>query len=500
LRDRVVDWVDAARAVTSSLELRVLGPVEVVLDDVPRRIGSSIQRTLLALLLMQPNEVVSTDRIAEVVWPDNPPDARRKLWFHISKLRGILQPGGADAASDAMLTMRASGYLLRIDPDKLDASRFERLTRAARSALEDDPARAAELLRQALGLWRGEPFADVLHEDAVSPEVARLNDLRLTALEDRLEADLALGRAGEVIPELEALVVEQPFRESLRAKLMLALYRAGRQADALAAYRRARRTLVEELGVEPSQALSQLHRRILDHDPGLAGTRPPLPRTAVPREERKIVTVFFAELLDLRTRTGPLDPEDVRAFLSPYQAGIRSEVERFGGTLEKFIGDTVIALFGVPAAHEDDPERAVRAALAICHWLTGEGEAMQARIAVVTGEALVTLGLASEGEPIAVGEVVKNAAALRNAAPVNGVLVDEQTFRQTKDAIEYRDAAPVATEGRGAPVSLWEAIRPLARPGPTSRGIALRSLAAGGSSPRCRSDSTGLARNARRSS
>jgi len=453
--------------VSGALEFRVLGPVEVVLGGVASRIGSPIQRTLLALLLMQPKEVVSMDRIVDMLWPDNPPDARRKLWFHVSKLRGILQPGGAEAAPSAILAKRPTGYVLRIEPDQLDAGRFERLTRSARSALGDDPARTAELLRQALGLWRGEPFEDVLHEDAVSPEVRRLQELRLAALEDRLEADLALGRAGELIPELQELIAEHPFRENLRAKLMLALYRAGRQADALAAYRQVRRTLVEELGIEPSDELGALHSRILEHDPALAGTRPPPPtRRGGPREERKVVTVFVAELLDFAAIAEPLDPEDARAFLSPYRARIRSELERFGGTVEKFIGDAVMALFGVPAAHEDDPERAVRAALAIRGWLTEQGEGMQARIAVATGDALVALdALASEREPIAVGEVVKTADRLRHAAPVNGVLVDDQTLRRTKGAIEYREAAAIAAEGKRARVDAWEAIRPLARPG-----------------------------------
>jgi class 3 adenylate cyclase len=187
---------------------------------------------------------------------------------------------------------------------------------------------------------------------------------------------------------------------------------------------------------------------------------------AAPREERKVVTVFFADLLDFTAKAQPVDPEDVRAFLSPYHARIRSELERFGGTVEKFAGDAVMAIFGAPAAHEDDPERAVRAALAIRHWLIEQGEALHARIAVATGEALVTLGaLASEPEPIAVGEVVTTAARLRDAASVNGVLVDEQTFRRTRDAIEYREAAPIVAEGKSQPISAWEAIRPLARPG-----------------------------------
>ncbi|HYY74448.1 MAG TPA: BTAD domain-containing putative transcriptional regulator, partial [Solirubrobacterales bacterium] len=448
------------------LEFRVLGPVEIVRNGVARRIGSPIQRTLLALLLMHANEVVSTDRIVDVLWPDNPPEARRKLWFHVSKLRGMLQPGGAEDVPGGMLGTGPTGYTLRIDLDRLDAARLERLTRSARAVLQDEPARAAELLRRALALWRGTPFADVLHEDAVSSEVARLDELRLEALEDRLEADLALGRAGELVPELEALVAEHPFREHLRAQLMLALYRAGRQAEALAAYRQARRTLVEEHGIEPSEGLRELHRRMLGHDPILAGRRPPPPRTAAPREERKVVTVFFADLLDFTATAEQPDPEDVRAFVMPYYAHIRSELERFGGRVERFIGDAVMALFGVPVAHEDDPERAVRAALAIRNWLAEQDKLQQVRIAVATGQAHVTLGaLVTEGEPVAVGDVVNTAARLRVAAPVNGVLVGEQTFHATRHSIEYREAGLVAVKGKRAPLRAWEAIRVLAQPG-----------------------------------
>ena len=150
------------------MEFRVLGPLEVVHDGVATRIGSPTQRTLLALLLMHPNELVSTDRIVDVLWLDNPPEARRKLWFHVSKLRAILQPDGTEDAAAAVLETRPTGYTLRIDLDRLDTTRFERLAHAAWSMLEDEPARAAEMLRRALAVWRGRPFADVLHEDAVS--------------------------------------------------------------------------------------------------------------------------------------------------------------------------------------------------------------------------------------------------------------------------------------------------------------------------------------------
>jgi DNA-binding SARP family transcriptional activator len=455
-----------AEVMSGMLKLKVLGPVEVVHNSVATRISSTTQRTLLALLLMHPNEVVPTDRIIEVLWPDNPTEARRKLWFHVSKLRGILQPRGAHDGAGGMLATGPTGYTLRIELDQLDAARFERLASSARSVLGDEPARAGETFRRALDLWRGRPFEDVLHEDAVSSEVARLEELRLKAVEDRLDTDLTLGRAGQLIPELELLIVEHPFREHLRAQLMLALYRAGRQAEALAAYRQAQRTLDEELGIAPSEELKELHQRILGQDPALGGRLPPTPRTAASREERKVVTVFFADLVDLTATAERLDPEDIRAFLTPYHAHIRSELERFGGRVEKIVGYAVMALFGAPVAHEDDPERAVRAALAIRDWLARQDGPQQARIAVATGEAHVTLGaLATEGEPVAVGDVVKTATRLQAAAPINGVLVGERTFRATRHAVKYREAEPVATKGKSAPIRAWEAVGVLAQPG-----------------------------------
>jgi len=462
----------------SRIEFRVLGPVEVVLDRAAVRIGSPTQRTLLALLLMQPNELLSTDRIVDALWRDNPAEGRRKLWFHVSKLRGILQRGGLQGVADELLVTRPTGYMLRIDADRLDASRFERLVSSARSVREENPARAAELLREALALWRGKPFEDVLHEDSVSSEAARLNELRVAALEERVEADLALGGGGELVSELAALVAAHPFREHLRAQLMLALYRAGRQADALTAYGEARRTLVEELGVEPTEGLKELQRQILVHDPALDRPRrgeTPVPvapavsvvaEAPIPREERKVVTVLFADLVDFTATAERLDPEDIRAFLMPYYGHIRAELERFGGRVEKFIGDAVMAIFGAPIAHEDDPERAVRAALAIRDWLAEQEGPQQARIAVATGEAHVALGArAAEGEPVAVGDVVNTAARMQAVAPVNGVLVGEQTFRATSHAIEYREVEPVTAKGKSEPIRAWEAIRALAQPG-----------------------------------
>jgi len=197
----------------------------------------------------------------------------------------------------------------------------------------------------------------------------------------------------------------------------------------------------------------------------------PLAVAGAPGEERKIVTVLFADLVGFTSRAEQLDPEDVRALLSPYHARLRSELAGFGGTVEKFIGDAVVAFFGAPTAHEDDPERAVRAALAIREAIAELNEAdpkldLQVRIAVTTGEALVALGARPlAGEGLASGDVVNTAARLQAAAPVNGILVGETTYRATRAAIDYRESAPVRAKGKAEPITVWEAIQARGRVG-----------------------------------
>src|SRR5205823_10456093 len=174
------------------------------------------------------------------------------------------------------------------------------------------------------------------------------------------------------------------------------------------------------------------------------------------RKERKVVSCLFADLVGFTARAESLDPEDVEAILRPYHERLRSELERRGGTVEKFIGDAVMALFGAPIAHEDDPERAVRAALAIRDWARDEGE-LEVRIGITTGEALVSLGARPEaGEGMAAGDVVSSAARLQAAAPVHGILVGERTYRATHHAIDYRELEPVTAKGKQEPLSVWE--------------------------------------------
>jgi class 3 adenylate cyclase len=195
------------------------------------------------------------------------------------------------------------------------------------------------------------------------------------------------------------------------------------------------------------------------------------PQQPAAREERKVVTVFFADLVGFTGRAEQLDPEDVRAMLSPYYGRLRSEIERFGGTVEKFIGDAVMAVFGAPVAHEDDPERAVRAGLAVRDAIRELNEGnpaldLHVRIAVNTGEAVVALGArVAEGEGMVAGDVVNTAARLQTAAPVDGILVGETTYRATERAIEYAESDPVEAKGKAEPIRVWEAKNARARYG-----------------------------------
>ena len=243
------------------IEFRVLGPIEVLLDGSPVPLGGPRQRVLLALLLVDAPRPVPIDRLADELWHGEPPDgASTTMRAYVSKLRTVL-------GADAPITSSTGGYALDVEGDQVDAPRFERLAREGHEALERGATRrAATRLRSALELWRGHPFAGVSDEGALRAEAERLEDLRGSAFEDRIEADLALGQDAELVDELEGLVRDYPYRERLWRHLMLALYRAERQTDALAAYRRARRLLDEELGLEPGEELQHLEQSILRHE------------------------------------------------------------------------------------------------------------------------------------------------------------------------------------------------------------------------------------------
>jgi DNA-binding SARP family transcriptional activator/ABC-type branched-subunit amino acid transport system substrate-binding protein len=271
------------------METRILGPLEVLVEGRRVEIKGGQQRELLAILLVHANDIVSPDRLIEGLWGETPPaSALKTLQALVSRLRGTL-----DGASGALET-HGHGYRLRVEPGQLDAELFRSGLEEGRRALARGEAEAAaERLREALSLWRGPALAEFRYEDFAQAEIARLEELRLAAQEERIEADLELGRHDELVPELEALVGEQPLRERPRGQLMLALYRSGRQAEALRAYQEGRLALAEELGLEPSESLQRLERQILDHDPALAApARPARPRivpAAAWRHPRRIV-------------------------------------------------------------------------------------------------------------------------------------------------------------------------------------------------------------------
>ncbi len=252
------------------MEFAILGPLEV--RDQHRRIevSSAKERRLLAVLVVRANEVVSTDRLIDALWGAKPPaTAANTLQAYISHLRRALEPDRPPRAKGGVLRTHGRGYELVVAPEAVDAARFERLARDGREALASDPEQAAETLRAALALWRGEPLAEFGPELFAQAEIARLTELRAVAVEDRVEADLALGRHAALCSELSRAVVQQPLRERLWSQLIRALYRCGRQADAMAAYARLREQLAEQLGVEPSLELVRLHDAVLAQRPEL---------------------------------------------------------------------------------------------------------------------------------------------------------------------------------------------------------------------------------------
>jgi predicted ATPase/class 3 adenylate cyclase/DNA-binding winged helix-turn-helix (wHTH) protein len=603
------------------MDFRILGPLEALDGRQRVALGGSKLRAVLALLLLHANETLSTDRMIDELWGDHPPAAAAKtLQVHISRLRKALGDGSAD-----VVVTRDHGYELQLDPEHLDAHRFERLVAEARAALEaEHPGAALPALEQALSLWRGPPLADLAYEGFAQREVARLEEQHAAAIELLIEAKLVLGRHAEVIGQLESLVDAHPYREGLRAQLMLALYRADRQADALQAYQDARRILVEELGIEPGERLRELERAILAQAPELAtpvaevaepdagdepapaelptgvvtfvltdiegssglweadpaamavalelhdelvartaeenGGRvlktkgegdstltvyrrasdavagaaevhdvlaatewpgglelrvriavhtgeaherggdffgPALNRAARLRslarggvtvlsqatteivrdrlppgaevidlgrralrglsrpenvfelragagdrtpgatadERRKTVTVLFAAVGASATNGGRLDPEARRRAVAPCVTEVRAVLERHGGTVEAYPGDVLMAVFGIPALHEDDALRAVRAAAEVREALPARGAAdedairLTVRVGVGTGEVIAA------GRPLAAGEAVNVAKRLEEMAGDAEVLIDGETHRLVRSFV-----------------------------------------------------------------
>lgn len=249
------------------MQFHILGSLEVVHDQVPLSPGGHRERAVLALLLLHANSVVSTDTLIDELWSsEGGKDRKNSLWVAISRLRTLLEPDREKGAKPEVLLTKAPGYLLSIDPDQVDSHRFERLAAEGQALIADDPAAASIILTDSLALWRGRAYEEFTYEPFAEAEIARLEEIRLVAVEDRFAAELALGRGRELVGELEGLVRQHRFRERLTSQLMVALYRSGRQGEALRAFGELQRNLGEELGLEPSKELQALEEQILLDD------------------------------------------------------------------------------------------------------------------------------------------------------------------------------------------------------------------------------------------
>jgi class 3 adenylate cyclase/DNA-binding SARP family transcriptional activator len=462
------------------MDFRTLGKLEVVASGETLALGRARQRAVLALLLIQAPEPVPRDRLIDELWRDRPPaTASHAVQVHVSALRKLLR-----TANDGVtLRSSASCYALEVDPDSVDARRFERLIEEGQHRLAEDPSGGRVLLEQALGLWRGTPLADLSQFEFACRERERLEELRGRALECVMGARLASGEHSEVISTLRGLVAADPLREGPRRLLMLALYRCGRHAEALAAYRDAC-AAVDEVGLLPGPELRALEEAILRHDaslrpPGHDGAkpvgralesahRPPDVKRAagpLPLRRRKIVTVLCCDLAASTPTGAELDPEPLLEAMNAWFAEVRAIVERHVGTVARSIGDAVMAMFGIPRVHEDDALRAVRAAAEIRDRLPAVAEAARAalsfRAAVNTG--LVLAGL---GEDLTLGSAVNVAARLEQSAEPGEILLDHETLILARDAIEVEAAGALSVTGKSEPMLAFRLLRvdPLAPP------------------------------------
>ncbi|HET9674846.1 MAG TPA: BTAD domain-containing putative transcriptional regulator [Gaiellaceae bacterium] len=418
------------------MQFRILGPLEILDGERVLPLGGPKRRAVVAALLLNPNRVVASDQLIDLVWGEVPPAAALgSLQNHVLRLRREL--------GDRLVT-RPPGYLLRVEPGELDLDRFRTLVEEARAS---EPSEASSLLREALALWRGDPLADLTGEP-VGTAAAPLAELRREALENRIDADFALGRHATLVPDLEALVAEQPFRERLRGQLMLALYRSGRQADALEAYGAARTALIEELGMEPGSQLQDLQRAILRQDADIAGPAAAVPEAPDARmeEARKTVTLVLA---DLSADSGP-DPEVRRDQLRRRREEAVATLVAHGAEAGRTVDTRVLGIFGVPVAREDDALRAVRAAHAL---VTG---GLVVRAGVATGDVIT--GDQALGRPLVSGPPLEEADRLCAAAGRTDVLVGERAWRLVRHAVtaERRDGDHVVR-------SVLEDAEPVAR-------------------------------------
>lgn len=433
------------------MRFSILGPLRVTENDLPVPLGGINQRASLGYLLLHANSVVATSQLVRALWSEEPPPTARKILQNaISSLRRALADRSGSGPSRLLVT-RAPGYMLRADPTTVDNCRFQELARAGQTALTAGQWDEADRqLRKALDLWQGPALADLVEDGYQWPELTALQNSRFAVLENRMDAALAAGRHLDVIGELEAVVSTDPLRERLSQQLMLALYRSGRQADALGVFRRTRATLVQRLGLDPSPELRELERAILDHDPALisgsgaavalaaqptvrpepsgdGGTdeaaadelppvEPPSADTArlAPsplgrHDEHKRVTAVFVRT-DTSGSTAP--PEVLDRILQRVRSVVRQQTCLYGGRNHGGMGPITLALFGTARTQEDDALRAVRMAMDLARY---SEQGVRLRVAVSGGEALVLRGGDDEAadEPVDVtGQLLERGLTL----------------------------------------------------------------------------------------
>ena len=393
----------------SGVDYRILGSLEVVRAGRQLPLGGAKQRAVLAILLLNANRVVTSDELIEALWSGSPPGKpQTALQGYVSQLRKTLGP---DRAFEVIVTEPA-GYRLPIGADELDLFRFESLLRGGADALDSNRADvASRTFREALGLFRGPPLADFTYESWAQADIGRLGELRLTGLEERIDADLRLGRHGELVGEIEALIADYPLRERLRGHLMLALYRAGRQSEALAAYQEARKVLVEEFGIEPTRALQELERKVLLQDPSLDLEHVVRSAPATVRE----LTLLFTDI-EGSTRLVHRLGDDYAHVLVEHRRLLREAFESGGGRIVDNYGDCFFVTFAHARAAVAAAAAAQRA-LAEYPWPN--------RLPV-----RVRMGIHT-GEPVAVGDGfvgldVHRAARICDAAHGGQILVSEK--------------------------------------------------------------------------
>ena len=437
------------------IDVCLLGPIEVreasgTRLEVPR--GRPL--TLLALLLTHRDDVVSSDVATEALWPDRPPkDPRNALQLAVSRLRRALAGSAApraELASEVVVGV-AGGYSLRLPVGWVDADRFETLAQAGRAQLaRNEAADAAGTLRGALSMWRGPAFADVHDEPFAQASIGWLDELRIAAIADRIDADLALRRHAQVVGELETLVGQHPLRERLRAQLMLALYGSGRQAEALAVYRDTRRLLIEELGVEPSRELRDAHQLVLrqgELPQPMAGPAPPDSVRLRAPARRRLLTCVVAVSHDVDMPGSQSDPEAVRATLLDLRSQIAGICDAYHGIVRDSEAAAFTIVFGWPHSRESDVLNAVIAARQLVRGRAGgpagrsPHQPLPLGVGVATGEVVTTPGTEA---PFLLGDLAEQAGALARTASQGQVLVAPSTWQLVSHAA-HGSRAPAGT-------------------------------------------------------